>query len=58
MNFFYIVKVDGKEDLKVLLEVVDIERKNDVFGEEVEWLVELLSIMRFYDNDDMDVSFC
>ncbi|KAH0909973.1 hypothetical protein HID58_033294 [Brassica napus] len=57
-NSPHTVKVDGKEDSKVLSEAVDIERKNDVSGEEVERLVESLPIMRLHDNDDMDASPC
>lgn len=56
------VKVDGKEicpeDSKVLSEAVDIEKKNDVSGEEVERLVESLPIMRLHDSGDMDASPC
>ncbi|KAJ0252534.1 Phosphatidate phosphatase PAH2 [Hirschfeldia incana] len=51
--------VDGKEkDSKVLSEAVDIERKNDVSGGEVERLVESLPIMRLHNNDDMGGSPC
>ncbi|CAN7091280.1 unnamed protein product [Brassica rapa subsp. narinosa] len=61
-NSPHTVKVDGKEispaDSKVLSEAVDIERKNDVSGEEVERLVESLPIMRLHDNDDLDASPC
>ncbi|KAL0748417.1 hypothetical protein Bca101_030419 [Brassica carinata] len=57
-NSPHTVKVDGIEDSKVLSEPVDIERKNDVSGEEVERLVESLPIMRLHDNDDMDASPC
>lgn len=57
-NSPHTVKVDGKEDSKVLSEAVDIERKNDVSGEEVDRLVESLPIMRLHDNDDMDASPC
>lgn len=61
-NSPHTVKVDGKEispaNSKVLSEAVDIERKNDVSGEEVERLVESLPIMRLHDSDDMDASPC
>ncbi|KAG2302387.1 hypothetical protein Bca4012_060697 [Brassica carinata] len=65
-NSPHMVKADGKEispdngveDSKVLSEPVEIERKNDSSGEEVERLVESLPIMRLHNNDDMDASPC
>ncbi|KFK31807.1 hypothetical protein AALP_AA6G161200 [Arabis alpina] len=49
---------NGVENSKSLSGPIDIERKKDVSGEEMERLVESLPIMRLQNNDDMDASPC
>lgn len=66
------VEVDGKEiydeneispensveESKVLSEPIDIERKKDISGEDVERLAESLPIMRLQNDNDIDASPC
>lgn len=49
---------NGVENSKALSESIDIERKRDISGEQMERLVESLPIMRLQNNDDMDSSPC
>nr|VDD08420.1 unnamed protein product [Brassica oleracea] len=71
-SFLHTVKVEGKEicddneiipengveDAKVLSEPIDIERKMDISGEEMERLAESLPIMRLHNNNDIDAGPC
>ncbi|KAJ0262553.1 Phosphatidate phosphatase PAH2 [Hirschfeldia incana] len=49
---------NGVEDSKVLSEPIDIERKTDISGEEMERLAESLPIMRLHNSNDIDASPC
>uniref|UniRef100_A0A1J3FRU9 phosphatidate phosphatase n=1 Tax=Noccaea caerulescens TaxID=107243 RepID=A0A1J3FRU9_NOCCA len=49
---------NGVENSKVLSEPIEIERKKETSGEEMERLVESLPIMRLHSNDDIEASPC
>ncbi|CAN8267800.1 unnamed protein product [Cochlearia groenlandica] len=71
-SIFDTVQVDGKEigdesetgpencteNSKGLSEPIDIVRRKDIFGEEMERLVESLPIMRLHNNNDLASSPC
>ncbi|CAH8346908.1 unnamed protein product [Eruca vesicaria subsp. sativa] len=47
---------NGLEDSKLLSEPIEIERRKDISGEEMERLAESLPIMRLQNNSDIDAS--
>ncbi|XP_024013238.1 phosphatidate phosphatase PAH2 isoform X2 [Eutrema salsugineum] len=50
--------VNGVENSRAFSVAIDIERKKEISGEEMERLVESLPIMRLHNNGDMDASTC
>ncbi|CAN7102782.1 phosphatidate phosphatase PAH2 isoform X1 [Brassica rapa] len=51
-------EISPENDAKVLSEPIEIERKKDNSGEEMERLAESLPIMRLHNNNDIDAGPC